>query len=501
MGAVSEQGPRSKSSTARSSVLVPVLPFAVLLAVGCASTGSSDETSPPGETKPSGGETKQEHRPVAEGRQMHEDEPEAVEYLTINKSETSRVDDLRVTLKDVKLLPDCSNYRTDGYVSIEVEKADRKVEVDLGGRHATTTVVCAHIFSLAECSRDSATLGVVKATTSEAVARGTLRMGDSEFFEPMEHLLGRLRDRLLNRREDFLGVALSAPVRLGIADRAELPLVVAMRRTGLRAWEVMRNSNTALAAMNVDTREVFLGKIFRDPEGITRERHEPERSPRPEGDSAGGILVEAHRFDARALLRLPWKASRLRFVVIHYDWISNVVDVELVGSGPPEAGRVRGVCPLPPAPAEVATGSRLLPTYLPFAGAPTLESEKPSIALSSGPRPGSGTMLSGSFAVTADAAHVPNGLIEVTEVGAVRQSVAAVVPITLAVVGLDWDVPKRIELAVPVYGPRPAQPGSSLTGHFKLDLLQVLPRLGPGSHLVYAFLEGRIFGPWTFARP
>jgi len=80
--------------------------------------------------------------------------------------------------------------------------------------------------------------------------------------------------------------------------------------------------------------------------------------------------------------------------------------------------------------------------------------------------------------------------------------VAAVVPVTLAVLGLDWDVPLRFDWAVPVYGD-PLEAGMPARGSFAIDALASgdTRSLEPGKHVCYIVVDGRIFGPHFFKVP
>jgi len=80
--------------------------------------------------------------------------------------------------------------------------------------------------------------------------------------------------------------------------------------------------------------------------------------------------------------------------------------------------------------------------------------------------------------------------------GGRKLTVAAVVPVTLLLLGLDWNVPKRFDWAVPVYANAPIREGSPLTGCFGIDALAGSDiRLTAGRYMAYAVFDGRLFGP------
>lgn len=331
--------------------------------------------------------------------------------------------------------------------------------------------------------------------TSEEIAAQALVFSRDEYFQDLDAQLAAREVQLLSE-DGFFGLALSAPARIELARDGELPIVLAMRQSGLRAWEVGRDRNVVLAAVNLDTRVVTVGRPFRDRKDEEYAPREAlERPPRPDGPSAESVGVGVRKIDARAVLDLPWKPARYRLAAIAYDWISNVVDVELRGDAPPASGTARAVYPLPPAPPDDrATLPTTLPSYLP-AG----ELATPPLALGLGADPGRGSAFGawGALEAIADVAHLPRTPTEIVEADGVARPVAAVVPLTLALAMLDGGRPFLASIAVPVYGP-PASPGDPLVAHFAVDLPDALRHgLPRGSYRVWAFLEGAILGPWS----
>ncbi len=78
---------------------------------------------------------------------------------------------------------------------------------------------------------------------------------------------------------------------------------------------------------------------------------------------------------------------------------------------------------------------------------------------------------------------------------------AAVVPVTLAITKLDWDLPLRVDWAVPAYSEIILKPGDKIKGAFAIDLLDDEDQefeLEPGAYLVYAFMDGGVRGPQKF---
>ena len=77
-----------------------------------------------------------------------------------------------------------------------------------------------------------------------------------------------------------------------------------------------------------------------------------------------------------------------------------------------------------------------------------------------------------------------------------QERVAAVVPVTLAVVGLDWDKPLQCDWAVPVYG-EPLEAGMPGRGYFAVDAFasDSSLELDPGKYACYLIVDGRIYDP------
>ena len=82
------------------------------------------------------------------------------------------------------------------------------------------------------------------------------------------------------------------------------------------------------------------------------------------------------------------------------------------------------------------------------------------------------------------------------------KTVAAIVPVTLAVIAAGWETPRQFDWAIPVYG-EPLAIGVPARGTFALDALataQHLP-LGPGNYVAYLELDGVVSAPQTFQVP
>jgi hypothetical protein len=86
--------------------------------------------------------------------------------------------------------------------------------------------------------------------------------------------------------------------------------------------------------------------------------------------------------------------------------------------------------------------------------------------------------------------------------GGRREKVAAVVPVTFAILALNWELPLRFDWAVPVYGDK-LNPGMPARACFAIDALATAnpPSLAPGNYLCYVIAGGQIFGPQSLKIP
>ncbi len=340
--------------------------------------------------------------------------------------------------------------------------------------------------------------GKEQMSSSEDVANNLLDFSERVFFSEDDSAFAELDLELSD--SDFLGVAINLPRKIDITKRDALPLILATQETGLRAWEVIRNDNCALVAVDLNTREVFFGQPFFNPKSQkSPAKKEGPRPAKPEGGNAVALSTGVTRVDARMVLDLPWRTTRYRLGVVLFDWMSNRIDVSLEGGAPASPASPRRPTPAPAA----RGGSGDLPTYLATPGAPDLSAESPPAAtIKIEPHPDQATKLlvSGAFSIVADSMHLPASPYPISEVGGGEENVGAVVPVTLALFSKNSSVPIRLDWALPVYTATPISPGDRIHGHFSLDAMADTNfELVQGDYVAYLFLEGQFFGPTPFA--
>lgn len=336
-------------------------------------------------------------------------------------------------------------------------------------------------------------------STTEEIVKSILAIPDQRYFEDTETLL--LDMELALADSEFKGIAINAPRRVAVKTQEQLPILMAIQQSGLEAWRIPTAQNCVLAAMDMNARTVYFGQVFRDPKAETFSIPiDAPPPPAPEGVSSSALISGLDRIDARTILTLPWQTGRYRLTVMVFDSLSNTVEVVLEGESPASPATAPPVS-LPAAP---GTG-RAMPTFLsPPAAARTggggNAGPRVQWSIAVNPEPGVKLAVSGAFSILAESFHVLGSPIELLEVNAKKQSAVAVVPVTLAIIGKNWPVPRRFDWAVPVYMPAVVRPGDPLEGFFAVDAFAGAgPGLAAGDYAAYLMVEGHLFGPQRFS--
>lgn len=289
-------------------------------------------------------------------------------------------------------------------------------------------------------------------------------------------------------RSDFRGLAVAVPPQLASDSASALPVVILSQQTALRAWQVGAQYNLMMAVADVDSGSVRLTRALVDPKDEEAPNTPPPaRQAPPEGAAAAGVSTKVHRL---AVPTPPGHSATLAVTALSFDQVSNTALVTLAGSRPKAAPAVRAIAPRP----NPATG---LPTY-----GPTARSRKPPTSgLDFGVElPPAGTAASivvhGSF-TKALAAHEDLRTAEPLRDNGVDRRAIAVVPLTVAVLGLDWKAPRLQPLAVPVYGTVDLPVGQRMSGQFEVPV-PLGTALPPGDYVAYVLMDGVPYGPQKF---
>jgi hypothetical protein len=328
--------------------------------------------------------------------------------------------------------------------------------------------------------------------TSKAIAESVLRLSAAEYFgEDID--FSEREAQLLDR--PFEGLAINVPKVVDLTGQGKLPVAMAICETTLRQWEVYRGKNLVLVAISMDSGRVYVGPALPPPKKEPATEPFSRQPPKPEETPPYTRSAEIMMLQARDRLDLPWKPGRFALAVVNYDWISNVVEVELRGRGEPEKGKLQEIRPAPAA----LKGS--LPCYDILPATPKVSREGVEFVVAMEADKPDSLPVYGAFAVKVRERYIDRSGTVHQGIGGKRLPVGGVVPVTLLVFGLDCKVSLRFDWGVPVYGSAPAE-GGLLKGSFAIDALHGSGvRLVPGKYMAYIVCDSRIFGPKGFKVP
>ena len=326
-------------------------------------------------------------------------------------------------------------------------------------------------------------------STNDIVAK-ILNLDEDEFFSADQSVLGPRDEQLLDL--DYFGVAVNAPPRIETGSRGKLPLIMATQFSGDRGWDIRLRDNCILVSTNLQDGTVQFAKAFVSEKEL-RSRGRLEKVPK--GPKPPGLAIAAAQLtelDPKGRLHIKWNSGIWALGVIYYDWPSNTVVVELQGDE-----EVKPSPAIPVSPEPDPRGAAFFPRYLPtdktpkppesgltFTGEFKVKDKKQQLN------------IFGSFAVPVRDFHLPAQKLVHQFPDGRQENVAAVVPVTLAVLGLDWEEPIQFDWAMPVYG-EPLAVGMLARGCFAIDALANAQALSPGKYVCYLIMDGRIFGPKT----
>jgi len=320
--------------------------------------------------------------------------------------------------------------------------------------------------------------------TPEIVAN-ILNLTEEEYFSADSAALEEREDQLLS--SDYAGIAVNAPATVVTGQHDKLPLVMAMRMSGDRDWEVVLHDNCILVGTNLHTGKVhFANGLASDKDLYSR----GGRIKQPKGAKPSGLAVVAAQIielDPRTRLHLPWDTGLWSLGVLYYDWPSNTVTVKLEGTKPAERPADRAIFPVS------ASGSDL-PSYQPTAKTPPYPAAGVVFTVEAKTVQGQPQLIIyGAFTTTIKDYHLA------ASPGSSPSGPAAIVPVTLVILGLDWKFPRSFPWAVPVQDRGSVAPGKTAHGVFAIDALAggVTP-LDPGPYVAYIIMDGGIFGSQSF---
>ncbi len=326
----------------------------------------------------------------------------------------------------------------------------------------------------------------------EEIVSVLLNFTEDEFFDADEDVLESREDQLLEA--DFFGIAVNAPQEVATDLHDDVPLIMAICSSGERDWDVSLSDNCIMVGTNLIDGTVHFANAFVTEKEL-QSRGFIEKTPK--GSRPPGLAMEAAQLtslDTRERLDMEWNSGGWSLGIINYDWPSNTVEVELLGDEKIDFPPARSVFPEPAAP-----GVETTPYYQPVAQTPQLSELGAALTVEVFMKEGLQRLyVFGAFAVPVRPFHLPDQEIVNVMPDGREENVAAVVPVTFAVLGLDWDEPLQFDWQVPVYGAK-LEPGMPALGNFAIDALDMgTVQFDPGEYLCYIVMDGRIFGPQSF---
>ena len=266
-----------------------------------------------------------------------------------------------------------------------------------------------------------------------------------------------------------LFAALGAPRQLDLNRHSELPVLVALRYTGQREWEVHHQQNIWLLAVELNSGAAHIGRLFNP--GKRELTPEPSKSSNPpDSIDAGAVYTSVQRIDLRRAIARDWQPGRLAVTVIFYDWKSNTAVVELQGEGSVAK-------PLP-----LGQPSPFL-THIDPSLAPAM-ADGAAFAIQSGAGR-SATAVTLAFDLSRD-----NQLLIMD-----REKRALLLKATLLLLQLDDNRPLLIDVLTPASLLKSPSGESRLRGAVQLDLRAATERTLTGAYQVYLLAGDRVIGP------
>jgi hypothetical protein len=279
----------------------------------------------------------------------------------------------------------------------------------------------------------------------------------------------------------FEGIACAGLARLPLESSA-FPILMALACSGHRGWAYPRDAFVVAVVSHLERKTVDVGLPFFDPKSVEYPDDAPP-PPQPVGHDAESRMADVQRIDLFEVLPMSAVPGRYRVWLLHYDWCSNPWDVEVfASSSTPGLGSAAPMVAPPPASGAV---SFIVPAGVPMPSAP-------GMTLEVRPRPG-GMSLFAVANVEAQTAHLLAQPRSIIEADGQEYPVAAVVPCTLILTSHRGGPPQVFPMGAAALGARP-QPGHSICFALELELTHVFG-IGIGEHLLWAWLEGSLYGP------
>ena len=262
-------------------------------------------------------------------------------------------------------------------------------------------------------------------------------------------------------------IVLGAPKSVDLDAAASVPLLLGLRYTGRREWEVDIEQNALLVAINLKTGASYSGwPLLND-----KRRPTPTPSatpPAPDEVEAKSLTTGLKILDARKGLEGDWGAGPHAITLLNYDWLSNTVTVDFTRKNPSDA------------PAAARRPSPGFTRTQPGRGVPALDGSGAALQVAD-VDPGDPVFIGGAIDLpVGETVVVPS-----TEGG-------SLVAATVVLRRLDEGMAVHADLAIP------AQVADGRAkAWFEFDARKAIPKERlTGLYQAYLFTGSRVFGPW-----
>jgi len=333
--------------------------------------------------------------------------------------------------------------------------------------------------------------------STEDIVKKILNFSENEFFAGDPDLLSSRGSDLLDM--DYMCIAINGP-QVVLCDKQEIaPIVMAMRVSGDRGWDVNISRNCYIVATNLINGNILIAKALVGPKDqkSSMGKESSVKGPKPPGLSIASAQVTS--IDARKQVPITWNTGLWSFCVIYYDWLSNTLDMQLIGDEPvPLAIPANQINPDPD-----LADIKALPSYVPTSKTP----KTPDTGVAFTVEYNEDTQkkylnVYGAFSLIARDFHLAEpGIAHLFQDGT-QHHVAAIIPMTFIMVTLDASGPAQFNWNVPVYGAK-LNIGDQINGVFAIEVLasENLAEVEPGEYVCYIAMDGRVYGPQTLIVP
>ena len=308
-----------------------------------------------------------------------------------------------------------------------------------------------------------------------------LKMPDEKYFDLDEDDVLGLQTRLVKAfgaRKDASVLAIGAPETVSLKERSELPMLMALRYTGMRQWEVDYKQNIRILAVDLHTGSAMIERPFINAKRQPVLKPSMSGSP-PDEFNSTATSAFVRKIDVRQRLLLPWQPSRLALTVFLHDWKSNPTVVELTGE---ETAAPEGIVAAEPSP--------FLSSTAPSEDSPSVQTGEAALSVPSRVPQDALATIHGAIDLPADQAVV----LENSEEAAGGYLVSAVVLMQAK----DDPHPPCAVVRAPAKLYKPADGAKThVRSFFSFDVQTALPEKKlSGTYLVYLVVGSLSFGPY-----